>query len=90
MKTETIKVEQELILMLQFIAFDIQSHTTCANDYLTITDRDGTTLMEKTCGSTVPTNITSTSNMVDIYFRTDSVGTKTGWKISWSVLTPGV
>ena len=50
-KTETIHVEQGLILSLQFIAFNVEYHSTCLYDHLTITDGDGTTLMEKSCGS---------------------------------------
>ena len=58
-------MEQGLILLLQFNAFDIEQpdfefdydtyeydfdSPTCRNDHLTITDGDGTTLMEKSCG----------------------------------------
>ena len=88
-KTETILVEQGLILSLQFTAFDIESDSTCRYDHLTITDGDGTTLMEKSCGSTLPAAITSTSNMVNLVFNTDSITTKTGWSLSWSTVTPG-
>ena len=50
-------MEQGLLLLLQFTAFDIQFQddrsndvlTNC-NDHLTIMDGDGTTLMEKSCG----------------------------------------
>ena len=70
-KTETIKVEEGLVLSLQFTAFDIQSCSTCACDHLTITDGDGTTLMEKNCGNTIPAAITSTSNIVKLVFITN-------------------
>ena len=50
-KTETIQVEQGLILSLQFTAFDIEDGgLSCLYDHLKITDGDGTTLMEKSCG----------------------------------------
>ena len=52
-KTETIQVKQGLILSLQFTAFDIRHSSlnpNCLSDHLTITDGDGTTLMEKSCG----------------------------------------
>ena len=52
--TETIKVKQGLILSLQFTAFDIEpAFQSPCNDHLTITNGDGTTLMEKSCGSTL-------------------------------------
>ena len=88
-RTETIQVEQGLILSLQFNAFNIQSHSTCRYDHLTITDGDGTTLMEKSCGSTIPADIRSTSNIVKLVFSTDRSGTRTGWSLSWSAVTPG-
>ena len=88
-KTETIQVEQGLILSLQFTAFDIQADSTCDYDHLTITDGDGTTLMEKSCGTTLPANITSTSNIVKLVFNTSSSTPRSGWSISWMAVTPG-
>ena len=102
-KTETIKVKDGLVVSLQFTAFDIEAEYdydyetydydyesfTCPYDHLTITDGDGTTLMEKNCGNTLPTAITSTSNIVKLVFITDSSGWSTGWSLSWSAVTPG-
>ena len=91
-KTETIKVEEGLVLSLQFTAFDIYKYSwdsTCYYDQLTITDGDGTTLMEKSCGSSLPADIRSTSNIVKLVFSTDNVDTRTGWSVSWSAVTPG-
>ena len=64
-------------------------------DHLTISDGDGTPLMEKTCGSLIPQTIidhgfiTSTSNMVQLRFISDHVNTRQGWSISWSAVIPG-
>ena len=88
-KIETIQVEQGLILSLQFTAFDIEADSTCDYDHLTITDGDGTTLMEKSCGTTLPADITSTSNIVKLVFSTDGSQTRPGWSVSWSAVTPG-
>ena len=88
-KTETLQVEEGLILSLQFTAFDIESHSTCGYDHLTITDGDGTTLMEKSCGSSLPADIISTSNIVKLVFSTNFVNTRPGWSVSWSAVTPG-
>jgi len=88
-KTDTIQVEEGLIISLQFTEFNIESHSTCRYDHLTITDGDGTTLMEKRCGSTIPADIRSTSNIVKLVFITDSTGWSTGWSLSWSAVTPG-
>ena len=74
-KTDTIKVEEGLVLALQFTAFNVEegyTQYTCEYDHLTIQDGDGTTLMEKRCGSSLPANtIVSTSNIVELYFKTD-------------------
>merc|ERR1712226_772455 len=40
-----------MVISLQFTAFDIQyGYSDCRFDHLTITDGDGSTLMEKSCG----------------------------------------
>ena len=52
-KTQTIQVEQGLIIYIQFTAFSVGKRypsSTCGRDHLTIMDGDGTTLMEKSCG----------------------------------------
>ena len=85
-----IKVEEGLILSLQFTAFNIEYHSTCSYDHLTIMDGDGTTLMEKSCGTTIPAAIRSTSKIVNLVFSTDDVdGGNSGWSVSWSAVTPG-
>ena len=103
-KTDTIQVEQGLIISLQFTAFDIEAEYdydyeeeeydyesfTCPDDHLTITDGDGTTLMEKSCGNSLPAAIRSISNIVKLVFITDDSDTGwTGWSVSWSAVTPG-
>ena len=95
-KTDTIQVEEGLIISLQFTAFDIHTypwdydHLTCDYDHLTITDGDGTTLMEKSCGTTIPAAIRITSNLVNLVFSTDRFDDgNSGWSVSWSTVTPG-
>ena len=77
-------------MSLQFTAFDIESHSTCAYDHLTITDGDGTTLMEKSCGSSLPAAITTRTNIVKLVFSTDYSGARTGWSLNWTAVTPGL
>ena len=74
-----------------------------AFDHLTITDGDGTTLMQKSCGSLssksiviggllvegLPADITSRTNFVKLDFKTDDSVEKSGWSVSWTALTPG-
>ena len=74
---------------MQFTAFDVQSESSCSFDYVTIKNGDGTTLMDKTCGSSLPAALTSTSNIVEIYFHTDGQVSYSGWRLTWRALTPG-
>ena len=106
--TQIIEVEQGLIVLLKFTAFDIEyqwntNGITCAFDHLTITDGDGSVLMEKSCGSTkhgnvaignqlifssLPPDVRSRSNVVNLEFSTDYRGVMTGWSVTWSAVAP--
>jgi len=99
-QTNTIEVEEGLIVEMQFTAFNVESSYTCSSDHVTIKNGDGTTLMEKTCGSSsadpshwsyrpLPAAVTSTSNRVEIYFHTNSIRSKSGWRLTWRAVTPG-
>ena len=94
-----IQVEEGLILSLQFTAFDIinefggVTYDDCRFDHLTIMDGDGTTLMEKSCGSSLPAAFTTRTNIVKLVFSTDSsyaMTARTGWSIHWTAVTPGL
>ena len=88
-RTNTIEVEEGLIVVMQFTAFHVDFSSTWCDDYVTIKNGDGTTLMEKTCGSSLPAAVTSTSNRVEIYFHTDSIDSYSGWRLTWRAVTPG-
>ena len=88
-KTEIIEVEEGLVVAIEFTAFAVEFESTCISNYVTIKNGDGTTLMEKTCGSSLPAAVTSTSNIVEIYFHTDSSDTESGWRLTWRAVTPG-
>ena len=83
-----------MVIFLQFTAFDIGYHpifcANCSCDHLTITDGDGTTLMEKSCGSSLPANITSATNAIELIFSSDHFDSgNSGWSANWSAVTPG-
>ena len=88
-KLEIIDVEEGLIVAIEFTAFAVESSSTCKFDHVTIKNGDGTTLMGKTCGSSLPAAVTSTSNRVEIYFHTDGSRSKSGWRLTWRAVTPG-
>ena len=81
---ETITTEAGKVVVLDFTTFDIEPHHNCNYDSLTIVDHDGTTLMEKSCGSTLPPQITSRTNQVHLTFKTDHSVTKNGWVLNVS------
>ena len=101
-KTEMVAVESEKILKLVFTHFEVITcgSSACPCDYVKITDRDGTSLMDKSCGfsSLPPTDlnyfkppiITTKTNAVEIFFHTlGTVGGSTGWRASWIAISPG-
>ena len=88
-KLDIIEVEEGLVVAIEFTAFFVEPSSTCASDHLTIKNGDGSTLMEKTCGSSLPAAVTSTSNTVEIYFYTDGSASRSGWRLTWRAVTPG-
>ena len=91
-KTEILEVESGKILRLEFTRFAVWScHIkycgTC--DFVKITDGDGTTLMDNSCGYSLPSTITTRTNTVEIFFHTDGDRTYAGWSLSWIAVTPG-
>ena len=100
---DIIEVEEGLVVAMQFTAFNVESCSSCGCDHVTIKNGDGTTLMEKTCGSSswgfitggqfidssLPAAVTSTSNRVEIYFHTNDVYSYSGWRLTWRAVTPG-
>ena len=97
-KTDIIEVESGKILRLDFTHFRVEYESDCQFDFVKIRDGDGTTLMDNSCGYSsdpsssnffLPPIITTRSNRVEIFFRTDRSDTRPGWSFSWSVVTPG-
>ena len=84
MITSKIQVEQGLVITLQFTDFSTEKNA----DWMTITDGDGTALL-KTSGVSLPTNISSRTNVVNVLFTTDHSVTRKGWSFSWNAVTPG-
>jgi len=89
-KTETITVAEGMVLRLEFTAFNVEDHGSCAYDHLKIVDGDGTILMDKTCGDALPPVFMSNTNHVDLIFETDHSVTKSGWAVKWSAVSPDV
>merc|ERR1712209_80715 len=98
-KTEYVTVEKGKILRLEFTAFAVAWCSTCSCDFVKITDGDGTTLMDNSCGylDRDPSNgfyfqppiITSKTNKVEIYFHTDNNRATSGWSLRWTAVAQG-
>ena len=89
---DIIEVEEGLVVAMQFTAFNVESCVSsyCACDHVTIKNSGESTLMEKTCGSSLPTAVTSTSNIVEVFFHTDNYDdSNSGWRLTWRAVTPG-
>ena len=93
-RTQVLKAESGKILRLEFTDFHVNSQVlgTCRFDYVTITDGDGTLLMDKTCGQPpfLPPVIMTLTNTVEVHFYTDTNGAGYGWSLSWAAVTPGL
>ena len=61
-----ITTEAGKVVVLDFTTFDIGAHHNCDYDCLTILDYNGTTLLEKACGDTLPARVTSITNKVHL------------------------
>ena len=84
LQSETITTDVGKVVVMDFYSFDIEAHENCNYDHLTITDDDGTKLLNKACGNTLPARITSSTNKVHLIFVTDHSVTKKGWAINVS------
>ena len=84
-----IQVEQGHVLSIHFTAFDVYDSSPCV-DFLTITDGNGTSLMDKHCGDNLPADLISESNVVKLLFHSDDdYYTRSGWSLNWTAVTPG-
>ena len=71
-------------MSLRFTSFALD-----LGDYLSITDGDGTILMGRTKGYSLPANITSRTNVVKLLFTTSPEHPRSGWSVNWTAVTPG-
>jgi len=75
-------------IKLRFTDFNVEDdHVDCGYDYLLVQDGDGTILLDKTCGSSLPDDITSRTNFVQVIFHSDEIEQRSGWRIEWQTIT---
>ena len=106
-KNEYVTVKKGKILRLEFTAFAVYvggSVDTCPTDFVRITDGDGTTLMDNSCGYSdrdpsdslyfQPPILTTKTNKVEIYFHTmvwhtNDNSAAYGWSLRWTAVAEG-
>ena len=84
------------VIHLVWIEFELErgmwgtTGADCDYDYVKVTDKDGTVLMDKLCqiGLPDPPELRSTSNEMNIEFYSDTSGTEKGYKADWSSVDP--
>ncbi|XP_054878715.1 cubilin isoform X1 [Poeciliopsis prolifica] len=82
----TIRVDTSHRVLLNFTDLDIENHSNCSFDYVTIHDGPNIffPLLARVCGSSPPPSITSTQNTIYIRFRSDSSQNHRGFSIRFS------
>ena len=91
-QTYPITVPRGQIIDIRFTAFNIEWKSSyCQNDYLTIKEGRGRTLLEPSCGRPyILPHVTSNTNKVRVIFHTDGGGTDSGWRLEWIARNPGI
>jgi len=74
-----------VIKFSDFVLEEPSKRTSYCYDWVTIKDGDGSTLLDKTCGSEIPPPLTSKTNSAKVIFRTDISDTARGFSLDWKV-----
>ncbi|KFP75238.1 Astacin-like metalloendopeptidase, partial [Apaloderma vittatum] len=74
-------------ISLRFQAFELQTTSGCQGDYVKVYDgpsKSSAVLMDKTCGSQIPSVVVSSSNLMLIEFVTDGADTASGFQATFT------
>uniref|UniRef100_A0A8D0FPY8 Metalloendopeptidase n=1 Tax=Strix occidentalis caurina TaxID=311401 RepID=A0A8D0FPY8_STROC len=74
-------------ISLHFQAFELQRTRGCQGDYVKIYDgsiKSSAVLMDKTCGSKIPDDVVSSSNLMLVEFVTDGADTASGFQATFT------
>merc|ERR1712080_415034 len=82
-KTYNIEVASGKKIKISFDDLDIEYDGSCSYDYVMVKDSGGVTLVGKTCGTTKPGDVTSSTNKVVVIFHSDYSVTNKGFKLTW-------
>ena len=67
-----------------FKYFDIRFEQRCTNDWVVILDSDGSDLLQRSCGDTIPAPITSRTNQATLVFFSNTFSTRQGFQADLS------
>ncbi len=81
--TTKITVASGKRINLNFIAFDLESHSSCAYDYVEITNGSSSV---KYCGNTLPPSVTTKTNELTIKLKTDGSVVRTGFSATYTTV----
>ena len=83
----TIRFEEGQRVAIDFVDFNIESHSSCLYDYLMVRDGDinSNLIGSKLCGTNIPGRIESTGNAMTLQFHSDSSVVRPGFKIITSI-----
>merc|ERR1712002_1421257 len=73
---------------LKFMDFVLEENG-CAYDWVRVEDGDGTELMARTCGSTLPGPVVSNTNVMVVKFHTDRTDHFKGFRAEWEKVKSG-
>ncbi|XP_036358468.1 cubilin-like [Octopus sinensis] len=69
---------------LSFDSFDVQQTENCEADYLKVFNHVES---KNLCGSTIPSNITSSTNTIHLTFKTDDETERSGFKLRYRIVS---
>lgn len=74
-------------ISLHFQAFELQRTRGCQGDYVKVYDgssKSSAVLMDKTCGSKIPSDVVASSNLMLVEFITDGAGSAAGFQATFT------
>ena len=72
------------LIFIEFTEFQLEAHASCRYDWVQIIDGDGTTLLPKSCGGTVPAAIISKTGEAIVKFHSDYSVVRKGFRLQYS------
>jgi hypothetical protein len=84
--TRTFTPSSGYSVTMTFNSFNVESHGSCAYDYLSIYDGPNTSspLIGTYCGTNSPGTVTSSSSSLTFFWHSDSFTETAGWSATWT------